>query len=114
MCDRGYRGKDRVNNTQVLRPQANVKTASEKMREMMRERFRKRAGIEAVIGHLKADHRLDRNFLKGFVGDQLNLLMAAAAFNLKKWMRLIIFWLKMWLSGLAGVRFVGHANIVAA
>jgi IS5 family transposase len=114
LCDRGYRGKDRVNNAQVLRPQANVKTASEKMRELMRERFRKRAGIEAVIGHLKVDHRLDRNFLKGFVGDQINLLMAAAAFNLRKWMRLIIFWLKMWLGDMVGVRFTDHAHIVAA
>mgnify|MGYP007017146369 CR=1 FL=1 len=47
-----------------------------------------------VIGHLKSDHRLDRNFLKGFNGDQINLLMAAAAFNFKKWMRAVNFWLQ--------------------
>jgi IS5 family transposase len=27
-----------------------------------------------------------RNYLKGFVGDEINLLLAASAFNLKKWM----------------------------
>ena len=62
--------------------------------ELARKRFRRRAGIEPVIGHLKHDHRLKRNFLKGFAGDQINLLMAAAAFNFKKWMREVIFVLK--------------------
>lgn len=50
------------------------------------KRFRKRAGIEGIIGHLKADHRLGRNFLSGFLGDEINLLMAAAAFNFRKWL----------------------------
>ena len=45
------------------------------------------------MGHLKSDHRLKRNFLKGFEGDQINLIMAAAAFNFRKWVRAIIFWL---------------------
>ena len=39
---------------------------------------------------IKSDRRLKRNFLKGFEGDQINLLMAAAAFNFKKWMREVI------------------------
>ena len=30
--------------------------------------FRKRAGIEPVIGHYKSDHRLGRNFHKGLLG----------------------------------------------
>ncbi len=34
------------------------------------------------------------NFLKGFAGDQINLLMAAAAFNFRKWMREVLFVLK--------------------
>jgi len=49
-----------------------------------------------VIGHLKSDHRLNRNFLKGFTGDQINLLMAAVAFNFRKWLRKVIFWLRFW------------------
>jgi hypothetical protein len=61
---------------------------------LTRKRFRRRAGIEPIIGHLKSDHRLKRNFLKGFTGDQINLLMAAAAFNFRKWMREVIFWLR--------------------
>jgi len=39
----------------------------------------RRAAIEPVISHLKHQHRLARCLLKGFVGDQVNLLLAAAA-----------------------------------
>ena len=41
----------------------------------------KRAGIEPTIGHLKADHRLSRNFYKGVKGDAINVLLAAAAYS---------------------------------
>ena len=91
LCDRGYRGKARVNDTQILIPKPARKNASKAAIEQMQKRFRKRAGIEPIIGHLKSDHRLGRNFLKGFTGDQINLLMAAAAFNFRKWMRKILF-----------------------
>ena len=53
---------------------------------MKREKFKRRAAIEPIIGHLKSDHRMQRNYLKGFIGDEINLLLAASAFNLKKWM----------------------------
>jgi hypothetical protein len=47
--------------------------------------------MEPVIGHLKSDSRLSRNYLKGTIGDHINLLMAAYAWNLKQWL-LAIFW----------------------
>ena len=90
--DRGYRGKSKVNDTRIVTPRPARKNASKEAIELARKRFRRRAGIEPIIGHLKSDHRLKRNFLKGFDGDQINLLMAAAAFNFKKWMREVIFW----------------------
>ncbi len=92
--DRGYRGKSKVNDTKIVTPKPARKNASIDVKELSRKRFRRRAGIEPVIGHLKSDHRLKRNFLKGFAGDQINLIMAAAAFNFKKWMREVIFWLQ--------------------
>ena len=65
--------------------------------------FRKRAGIEPVIGHCKADHRLGRNFYKGLFGDSVNVMLAAAAFNFKRVMnallRLIWEWLRWHMSG---------------
>ena len=57
--------------------------------------FRRRAGIEPIIGHLKSDYRLLRNYLKGNVGDSINLMLAAAAYNFKKLMRQLIDYLRL-------------------
>lgn len=97
LCDRGYKGKSKINDTRILRPSVKIQESSSAYQALMRKRFRKRAGIEPVIGHLKSDHRLNRNYLKGFRGDQINILMAAAAFNLRKWMRLFLLPKKMGL-----------------
>lgn len=94
IVDRGYRGKSRINDTGIVTPKPARKNTVREALALARKRFRRRAGIEPVIGHLKSDHRLKRNFLKGFDGDQINLIMAAAAFNFRKWMRAIIFWLQ--------------------
>jgi IS5 family transposase len=87
ICDRGYRGKSKVGETKVLIPKPPGKKATAYQRQKTRLRFRRRAGIEPIIGHLKSDFRLARNFLKGSIGDSINLMLAAAAFNFKKWMR---------------------------
>ena len=58
------------------------KTAYEKQQE--RSRFRRRAAVESVIGHLKSDYRMLRNYLKGVEGDTINTIMAAVAFNMMK------------------------------
>ena len=60
------------------------------MKARKHELFRKRAGIEPVIGHCKSDHRLGRNFYKGLFGDSINVMLAAAAYNLKRAMRLFL------------------------
>ena len=91
IVERGYRGKTKVNDTRIMTPKPPRNNASKEALVLARKRFRRRAGIEPVIGHLKSGHRLNRNFLKGFEGDQINLLMAAAAFNFRKWMRAVIF-----------------------
>jgi IS5 family transposase len=91
LADRGYRGRKIVGETRIHIPGRPKKDATAYQKSRDRKRFRKRAGIEPVIGHLKSDFRLGRNFLKGLLGDSLNLLMAAAAFNLKKWINQSIF-----------------------
>ena len=87
ICDRGYRGISKIGNTQILIPKKPRKDATDYQKRKAKKRFRKRAGIEAVIGHLKSDFRLVRNYLRGSIGDSINLMLAAAAFNFKKWMR---------------------------
>jgi len=86
ICDRGYRGKKEVNGTLICIPDNPKKRDTKYQREQKRKKFRRRAAIEPIIGHTKSDYRLSRNYLKGFIGDEINLLMAATAFNLKKWM----------------------------
>ncbi len=43
--------------------------------------MKRRATIEPVIGHLKAEHRMNRNYLKGRDGDRANAVLAAAGWN---------------------------------
>ena len=86
ICDRGYRGKKEVDGTAICIPDSPKKRDTKYQKEQKRKKFRRRAAIEPIIGHVKSDHRLERNYLKGFIGDEINLLLAASAFNLKKWM----------------------------
>jgi hypothetical protein len=60
-------------------------TAYEKRKA--KTRFRRRAAIEPKRSKLKSDFRWGRNFLKGQVGDAINVFFAAAASNLSFWMR---------------------------
>ena len=76
-----------IEGTRIMIPKPPRKRATAYEKQKARKRFRRRAGIEPVIGHLKSDYRLGRNFLKGIAGDNVNLMMAAAAFNFKKWIR---------------------------
>lgn len=84
--DRGYRGKKQIGDTQILIPGKPTKTTSYYHQRKQRQAHRKRAAIEPVIGHIKSDHRLNRNFYKGIVGDNINIMLAAAAFNFKRMM----------------------------
>ena len=82
--DRGYRGKTEINGTKIMIPDIPKKSDSRYQRLKKHKLFCKRAGIEPTIGHLKSDYRLDRNFYKGVVGDAVNVLLAAAAYNFKR------------------------------
>ena len=103
IVDRGYPGKNKVGETQIIRP-GSPKAKTEYQKRWMREKCRIRAGVEPVSGHLKYEHRMIRNYLKGTMGDQINLTMAAAAFNFKRLLRKIkqeiIFALDFWIQKL--------------
>ena len=49
--------------------------------------MKRRAGVEPSIGHLKNEHRLERNRLKGTAGNEINALLAATAMNFQKLIR---------------------------
>ncbi|MCF7903354.1 MAG: hypothetical protein K9M19_08000, partial [Candidatus Marinimicrobia bacterium] len=44
-----------------------------------------------IIGHLKSDHGLDRNYLTGDEGDRINAILAGCGFNFRKVLRAILF-----------------------
>jgi IS5 family transposase len=90
IVDRGYRGIRQVGKTQILVPDSKPKNQTPHQVRAMKRRFRRRCSIEPVIGHLKHDYRMARNYLKGFAGDSINLMLAAAAWNFRKWMRLLV------------------------
>ena len=94
--DRGYKGKQFVRSTQINIPKPPLKKDTAYQKRKKRKYFRRRAAIEPIIGHLKHDHNVARNFLKGQIGDSINFIMAASAFNFKKLMTKIkndILWL---------------------
>lgn len=96
IVDRGYRGQNIIGDTLVVSPKK-LKRESYYKRRQRQARQRSRAGVEGLISHLKTDHRMLRNYLSGVLGDKINTLLAASAYNMRKWMRLkreeIIFWL---------------------
>ena len=94
--DMGYRGNDYKGDTEVhVDKRRRGRTAKSLWRWMKR-----RAAIEPGIGHLKREHRMDRNRLKGVEGDRINAILSAAGMNfckLLKWaadfLRRIFLWL---------------------
>jgi len=61
--------------------------------DAIRRQFKRRAGIEPVIGHTKEDHRMDRNFLAHREGDATNAVLAAAGYNFRR----LLAWLGIFL-----------------
>jgi len=87
IVDRGYKIKEKIGSIEIVMPKA-LKRESYYLKKKREERCRSRAGIEGLISHLKHDHRMLRNYLKGTAGDQINTLLAASAYNMMKWMRI--------------------------
>jgi len=82
--DRGYKGTPPVlDGTVVHRTDRKKKS----MTPWQWKWFKRRNAIEPIFGHLKQDHRLHRNYLKGTEGDQINALLAGCGFNLRKLLR---------------------------
>jgi IS5 family transposase len=51
--------------------------------------LKRRSAVEPVIGHLKHEHRMERNTLKGKAGDFMNALLSACGYNIRKLLRAI-------------------------
>lgn len=114
--DRGYKGKQLVGQTIINMPKPPLKKDNEYQKRKKRKHFRKRAAIEPIIGHLKQDYRVARNYLKGQTGDSINFMMAAAGFNFRKLMKKLktsIVWiiLKFKIAILYRIKFNSILNV---
>ena len=89
IADRGYKGRKNVSGVQIIIPTRLPAWANNYQKQKMLKRFRARAGIEPIIGYLKQDHRMSRNYLLDEQGDMVNTLLAAAGFNLRKMLQRI-------------------------
>jgi IS5 family transposase len=87
--DKGYRGHDAPKPRRVFRSGQKRGVHGQIKREL-----RRRSAIEAVIGHMKTEGHLDRNYLKGRHGDHANVILTAVGYNL----RLILTWLRILLA----------------
>jgi IS5 family transposase len=84
--DRGGKGESEINGVKIIIPSPPKKTDTQYQKQTKRTKCRARAAIEAIIGHTKTDFRMQQNYLWGEKGIQINALMAATAWNLKKMM----------------------------
>src|SRR5947207_5834681 len=71
--DKGYRGHNHKEKFRVW-----ISGQVRGVTKPIRREMRRRAAVEPVIGHTKAEHRMGRNYLKGRDGDRINAVLAAA------------------------------------
>jgi IS5 family transposase len=76
--DRGYKGHG------IATLSVWIAGAKRGVTAAIKRKLKRRNAIEPVIGHLKSDGRLGRNFLKGEFGDAINALLCGAGHNLRK------------------------------
>ena len=89
--DKGYRGHNHPHKFRVW-----ISGQVRRVTKTIRREMRRRAAVEPTIGHVKAEHRMERNYLKGRDGDRANAVLAAAGYNFS----LLIRWFEALLRAL--------------
>jgi IS5 family transposase len=85
VVDLGFRGVDTDNPGKEIIHRGKYKSLSPQQKGWLR----RRQAVEPAIGHLKSDHRMDRCWLQGALGDALHSISCAAGYNLRWLMRAI-------------------------
>jgi len=90
IADAGYRGHNAPPDYKFR-----IFTAKQKRRvtPQIKREMKRRSAIEPVIGHLKEEHRMGRNYLAHRHGDANNPILAAAGYNFRRlirWLRLLL------------------------
>ena len=98
LADAGYKGHNAPESHKFR-----IYTSGQKRRmtQAIKREMRRRAAVEPVIGHIKNEHRMGRNYLAHQQGDAINAILAAAGYNF----RLLLTWLRLFLRLLLTVLF---------
>jgi IS5 family transposase len=91
LADKGYRGH---NAPLDYKFRVFISGQKRRMTPKIKRELRRRSAIEPVIGHLKSEHRMGRNYLWHRQGDAINAVLAAAGYNFRRLIR----WLSLLLS----------------
>jgi IS5 family transposase len=83
-ADKGYRGSKHWPEGKTV-----LLSGRRRLKPTLKKLLKRRSAIEPVIGHMKQDHRLSRNLLKGILGDHINGILAGTAFNFRKILRFL-------------------------
>lgn len=88
VADAGYRGHNAPEGHKLK-----VYTSGQKrgVTQTIKRELKRRSAVEPVIGHLKSDHRMERNYLAHASGDAINAILAAVGYNF----RLLLRWLAL-------------------
>jgi len=98
-ADAGYRGHNAPPDYKFK-----VHTSRQKRRvtPQIKREMRRRSAIEPVIGHMKEEHRMGRNYLAYREGDAINAILAAAGYNFRRLLRWLKFLLRLIINALIG------------
>ena len=90
LADKGYRGH---NAPPDYKFRVFISGQKRGVTPRIKRQLRRRSAIEPVIGHLKAEHRMGRNYLWFRHGDANNAVLAAAGYNFRRlirWLRILL------------------------
>ncbi len=104
--DKGYRGH---NAPPDYKFRVFIAGQRRRVTPKIKREMRRRSAVEPVIGHLKAEHRMGRNYLWHRQGDAINAVLAAAGYNFS----LLLRWLRLLLSKILAALFARHQPVSA-
>jgi IS5 family transposase len=90
VLDKGYRGH---NAPPEYKFRVFISGQKRRVTPKIKRELRRRSAVEPVIGHLKSEHRMGRNYLWHRQGDAINAVLAAAGYNFRRlirWLALLL------------------------
>ena len=104
--DKGYRGH---NAPPDYKFRIFIAGQRRRVTPKIKREMRRRSAVEPVIGHIKAEHRMGRNYLWYRQGDAINAVLAAAGYNFS----LLLRWLKLLLCQILAALTAGLQSVPA-